>query len=181
MNKRLAAKVLPALLGTALFAAAGSAAAATTSTTVNVTASVNAVCNMQSSTAIAFGPIAAFTTSSTTATGNVTLQCNKGATVTLGVSNGNNFSASGSGLREMKSGTSDYIPYHIFQPTNATFSDCTGASTEWTSAISVSSLWATSGGPNTISLCGSVDPAPSGGYAVGASYLDVVTVTATYP
>ena len=34
--------------------------------------------------------------------------------------------ASGS-LRAMKSGTADYISYHIFQPTGATFSSCADA------------------------------------------------------
>ncbi|MFO1325706.1 MAG: spore coat protein U domain-containing protein [Burkholderiales bacterium] len=184
MNKRIATKLLPALAGAALVAAAGSAAAATTSTTVNVTATVNSVCNMQAaSTDIAFTTIPAFLGAPTApVAGNVTLTCNKGATVTLGVSNGNNFGLGQSGsLRAMKSGTSDYISYHVYQPTNATFTSCSGASTEWTSAISISSLWSANGGPNTISLCGVVDAAPAAGYAVGASYLDVVTVTATYP
>lgn len=183
MNKRIAAKVLPALLGAALVAAAGSAAAATTSTTVNVTAAVNSVCNMQAaSTAIAFGTIPAFVTTTTAATGSVTLTCNKGATVDLGVSNGNNFGLGPGGgtLRAMISG-SDYISYHVYQPTGATFSSCAGASTEWSSDLTISSLWSLTGGPKTISLCGVVDAAPVAGYAVGASYLDVVTVTATYP
>jgi spore coat protein U-like protein len=183
MNKRIAAKVLPIVLGVSLIAAAGSATAVTTTTTVNVTATVNSVCNMQAaSTAVAFGTIPAFTVSTTPATGNVTLTCNKGATVTLAVNNGNNY---GQGqpntLRAMKSGTSDYIAYHIYQPTDATFTTCSGASTEWTSALAISSLWSSNGGPNTISLCGVVDAAPATGYAVGTSYLDVVTVTATYP
>src|SRR5690606_2351176 len=131
MNKRIATKLLPALAGAALVAAAGSAAAATTSTTVNVTAAVNSVCNMQAaSTAIAFGTIPAFVATTTPATGNVTLTCNKGATVTLGVSNGNNFGSGQSAtLRAMASG-SDFISYHIYQPTNATFTSCAGASTE---------------------------------------------------
>jgi spore coat protein U-like protein len=183
MNKPIATKLLPTLLGAAMVAAAGSAAAATTSTTVNVTATVNSVCNMQAaSTAIAFGTIPAFVATTTPATGNVTLTCNKGATVTLGVGNGGNYGLGQSAsLRAMKSGTSDYISYHVYQPTDATFTSCTGASTEWTSALAISSLWSGSGGPNTISLCGVVDAAPAAGYAVGASYLDVVTVTATYP
>lgn len=182
MNKRIATKLLPALAGAALVAATGSAVAATTSTTVNVTATVNSVCNMQAaSTAIAFGTIPAFVATTTPATGSVTLTCNKGATVTLGVNNGNNFGLGQSGtLRAMVSG-SNYISYHVYQPTGGTFSSCSGASTEWTSDLTISSLWSSNGGPNTISLCGVVDAAPAAGYAVGASYLDVVTVTATYP
>jgi len=161
----------------------GVAHAATTATTVNVTATVNSVCVMQAaSTPVAFATIPAFLASTQSATGNVTLVCNKGATVTLAVGNGNNFGLGQSGtLRAMLSGTADYISYHIYQPTGGTFSSCAGASTEWTAALNVASLWSSSGGPNTISLCGVVDAAPASGYAVGASYLDVVTVTATYP
>jgi spore coat protein U-like protein len=172
-----------AALAAGLAFTSGAARAATTSTTVNVTATVNSVCNMQAaSTPIGFGTVPAFLATTQAATGNVTLTCNKGATVTLGVSNGNNFGLGQSGtLRAMLSGTTDYISYHVYQPTGATFSSCAGASTEWTAAISIASLWASTGGPNTISLCGVVDAAPAAGYAVGASYLDVVTVTATYP
>jgi spore coat protein U-like protein len=183
MNMRTIAKALPALVGAFLTASAGTSSAATTFTTVNVTAAVNSVCNMQAaSTPIAFGTIAAFVATTTLATGEVTLTCNKGATVTLAVNNGNNFGIGQSAtLRAMKSGTSDYISYHVYQPTGGTFGSCAGASTEWTSALNIASLWSSTGGPNTISLCGVVDAAPASGYAVGASYLDVVTVTATYP
>lgn len=183
MNQHFLNKSANVVVAAVMAAAAGLATAATTSTTVNVTAAVNSVCNMQAaSTAVAFGTIPAFLAVTQSAVGNVTLQCNRGATVTLAVNNGNNFGLGASGtLRAMLSGTADYISYHVYQPTGATFSSCAGATTEWTGALTVSSLWASAGGPNTISLCGAVDAAPIAGFAVGASYLDVVTVTATYP
>ena len=178
------ARTLALALGAATGLAIGSAQAGTATQNVNVTANVNSVCNASGTvTDIAFGTIPAFLASPQSATGTVTFTCNKGATVTLTVSNGSNFGLGVSGsLRAMKSGTSDYISYHVYQPTGATFSSCAGASTDWPGAgLSISSLWASNGGPNTINLCGAVDAAPATGYAIGASYADLVTVTATFP
>ena len=184
--------IKPSLLAAALLTlAAGSASAQSTQTTVNVTASVQATCNMQAGTTdVAFGPIPAFLAGPQAATGQVTLQCNRGATVSIDINNGSagNFGNGQSvGLRAMKSG-SEYISYHIYQPTGLSSSSagtCGTTGTEWGSgaggsALSVSSLYSASGGPRQINLCGVVDAAPTGGYAVGANYLDVVTVTATY-
>lgn len=175
-------KSLAAALALGTLSLGAAAHAGTTSTTVNVTASVASVCNMQAaSTDVAFGSIPAFLAATQTTNGSVTLTCNRGANVSLAVSNGNNSGLGQSAsLRAMKSGTSDYISYHVYQPTGSTFSSCSGASTEWTAGLSTSSLWASSGGPNTVLLCGAVDAAPPSGYAVGASYADVVQVTATY-
>lgn len=171
---------------------AGSAFAQSTQTTVNVTASVQSTCNMQAGTTdVAFGPIPAFLSGTQTATGQVTLQCNRGATVSIDINNGSagNFgSGQAAGLRAMKSGTSDYISYHIYQPTGLSASSagtCGVTGTEWGSGaggstLDVSTLYSTSGGPRQINLCGVVGAAPTGGYAVGTNYLDVVTVTATY-
>jgi spore coat protein U-like protein len=127
-----------------------------------------------------FGAMPAFTTG-VTQTGAVTFTCNKGATVKLTISNGSNFGLGQSAtLRAMKSG-SDYVSYHIYTPTGATFSSCAAASTDWPASpgLDVSSLWTSTGGPKTTNLCGAVDAAPAGGYAVG-SYSDLVTVTATF-
>jgi spore coat protein U-like protein len=170
------------VLAVAMVLAAGHAKAGTATQNVNVTATVNATCNASgAATDIAFGTIPAFLAAAQAATGSVQFTCNKGAAVTLTISNGNNNGLGQSAaLRAMKSGT-NYISYHIFQPTGATFSSCVGAATDWPAAgVSVSSLWAANGGPNTINLCGSVDPAPATGYAVGASYADLVVVTATF-
>ena len=164
---------------------ATAAHAGTATQNVNVTASVNSVCSASGSASdVLFGPIAAFLASPQTATGTVQFTCNKGATVTLTVSAGSNFGNGQSGtLRAMRSGaTTDYISYHVYSPTGATFSSCVGASTDWPGAgIGISSLWASNGGPNTINLCGAVDAAPATGYAVGVLYTDTVVVTATFP
>jgi len=184
MSKILNVKILALAMGVSMGLVAAGAKAGSVPQTVNVTAAVNGVCNASGSVSnVAFGAIPAFLAVAQAATGTVTYQCNKGTTVTLTVSNGSNFGLGATGtLRAMKSGTTDYISYHIFTPTGATFSSCAGASTDWPGAgVNVSSLWASSGGPNTINLCGSVDPAPATGYAVGASYSDTVTVTATFP
>ena len=184
MNDAKMIKTLGWAMGGALGLIASAAHAGTAIQTLNVSANVNSVCNASgTATDVAFGAIPAFLASPQSQSGTVTFQCNKGATVTLTVSNGSNFGLGATGtLRAMKSGTADYISYHVYQPTGATFSSCAGATTDWPAAgVSVSSLWATGGGANTIRLCGAVDAAPATGYAVGASYLDVVTVTATFP
>lgn len=180
------------LLAVAVIAlSAGPAFAQSTQTTVNVTASVQSTCNMQAGTTdVAFGPIPAFLSGTQTATGQVTLQCNRGATASIDINNGSagNFgSGQATGLRAMKSG-SDYISYHIYQPTGLSATSagtCGTTGTEWGSgaggsALDVSALYSVSGGPRQINLCGVVGAAPTGGYAVGTNYLDVVTVTATY-
>jgi spore coat protein U-like protein len=151
----------------AAVAASPAMAAGSVPQTVNVTANVQSTCNASGSvTDIAFGTIAAFLAAPTPpAVGNFSLQCNKGATVNVVISNGNNFSG---GMRNMKSG-SDLIPYHIYTPTAASnFVTCSGT-TDWPAAPGLN-----------ISLCGVVDAAPAGGYAVGASYSDTVTVTANF-
>lgn len=181
MNRKFAVKSLTLAIGVAVGMIAPAALAGSVPQTVNVTANVQATCNASGTvTDIAFGTISAFLASPTPpVVGAFALQCNKGATVNVVISNGNNFAG---GMRNMKSG-SDLIPYHIYTPTNATFSSCAGAGTDWPGApgLNVSSLWATNGGPNTISLCGVVDAAPvPGGYAVGANYADLVTVTANF-
>src|SRR4029434_5359489 len=107
----------------------------------------------------------------------------------IDISSGSNAGQGQSGtLRAMKSG-SDYISYHVYQPsglTSASAGTCGTSGTEWGtgvggSSLTATSLYASSGGTRSINLCGAVDAAPAGGYAVGTSYLDVVTVTATYP
>lgn len=168
-------------LGIALGITAIPVPAATTATTVNVTATVASVCNMTAaSTDVAFGTVPAFLATTQPATGSVTLTCNKGATVSIDVSNGNNFGLGQSGtLRAMKNAGTDYISYHVYQPTDAALTSCAGASTEWTTGISAAGAFSASGGPKAVSLCGVVDAAPGGGYSAGV-YSDVVTVTATY-
>ncbi len=182
-NRRTAIPALASALALTGFTLAGAAHAAD-STTVNVTATVNANCNMQAaSTPVAFGSFSAF--SGATATGQVTLQCNKGATVRVDINNGNNFGAGQDAtLRAMKSG-SDYISYHLYQPNLSSGGpgSC-GGTTAWGSGagagLSATSLYSASGGSNAINICGVVDTPGSSGYAVGTSYTDTVTVTAVY-
>ena len=159
----------------------GTAYAGTSTATVNVTANVISTCSATTSKVdVAFGAIPAFLAAPQSATGTVTFTCNKGATVGVTVDNGSNFGLGQSGtMRAMKSGTVDYISYHVYQPTGPAFNGCAGT-TEWTASLSMSTLWAATGGPKAINICGSVDAAPAVGYAVGASYADAVIVTATY-
>jgi spore coat protein U-like protein len=182
MNRILARKCAGSLIVTLAGLSFGTAHAGTTTPlNVNVTASVASTCQATATkTDVGFGAIAAFLAAPQTATGTVTFTCNKGATVGVTVSNGANYSLGQSAtLRAMKSGTADYISYHIYQPTGATFSACAGT-TEWTASLDISALWSATGGPKTVNLCGQVDAAPASGYATGASYADVVSVQATF-
>ena len=180
MNRTIALKRSVVAVAAVSGLAFGTAHAGTSTATVNVSANVISTCSATTSKVdVAFGAIPAFLAAPQAATGSVTFTCNKGATVGVTVSNGGNFGLGQSAtLRAMKSG-SDYISYHVYQPTGAAFNGCAGT-TEWTASLSMTTLWAVTGGAKTINVCGSVDAAPVAGYAVGASYADAVIVTATY-
>jgi len=156
-----------------------SAAQAADTANLSVLATVNANCNMQTSpSAVDFGTFNAF--AGATATGQVSVQCNKGANVRLDIDNGGNFASS---TRNMASGT-NLIPYSLFQPNISGGSPGTcGGSTAWGSGagsgLSVTSLYTASGGVRNINVCGSVAVPGAAGYAVG-SYSDTVVVTAVY-
>jgi spore coat protein U-like protein len=175
-DSRLAWLAAGALIaGASLWSGASRAA---DSTTVAVTATVNANCNMQAaSTPVAFSTFNAF--SGANATGQVTLQCNRGATVRVDIDNGGNFSG---GTRNMASGA-NLLPYSLFQPDISGGAPGTcGGTTAWgtvAAGLSATSLWTASGGPRAINICGVVPTPSSSGYAVG-SYTDTVTVTAVY-
>ena len=174
---------IAALVAAAACLAYGTAHAGTTTpSNFNVTANVDSTCQATATkTDVVFGPIPAFLAAAQTATGTVTFTCNMGAAVGVSVSNGaNNGLGQSPTLRAMKSGSSDYISYHIYQPfIFFGFVFCLG-STEWTSSLNITSLFAGSGGARTINLCGQVDAAPASGYATGAAYSDTVSVQATF-
>jgi Spore Coat Protein U domain len=174
--------VARAVAATAWLAAGTANAGTTTPQNVNVTASVASTCQATATkTDVGFGAIPAFLAAPQTATGTVTFTCNKGATVGVTVSNGaNNGLGQSATLRSMKSGAANYISYHIYQPfIFFGFVFCLG-STEWTTSLDISTLWANNGGAKTINLCGQVDAAPASGYATGPSYSDIVSVQATF-
>ena len=145
-------------------------------------ATVNSQCNLQASTlTMAFGTVDVLAASgSAIAQPILTVQCNKGAQVSVTANNGSN--ASGGTKRMKNEQRDDTLAYSILQPTGADFSACPatiGAGVELTStALDVKSLWATSGGPKDIKLSGRLE-----GPQVDASpgtYTDTVTVTVSY-
>lgn len=153
--------------------------AATDTATVNVSASVNSQCNVQTKTlAMGFGLVDVNVTGSVPAPVTLTVQCNKGAQPAITAGPG---AQAVGAQRRMTNGT-DTLDYSILQPTGATFTTCpttiaTGTSLDATS-LDVSSLWTASGGPKNITLCGRLET-PQVGASQGA-YADTVTVTVTY-
>jgi spore coat protein U-like protein len=109
----------------------------------------------------------------------LTVQCNKGAQVSVTANNGSNFSG---GKRMKNSANSDTLAYSILQPSGALFDSCPasiGNGVELAStALDVKSLWASGGGPKNITLCGRLE-GPQADASPG-SYSDTVTVTVTY-
>ena len=160
---------------------AAAQAGTTTPLAVNVTSRVVSTCQVSATkTDVAFGSIPAFLSGTVSAHGGIRLTCNKGATVNLSVDNGQSFALGQvSTLRAMKSGSANFMSYHVFRPTGATFIAC-GGTTNWTTPLNVSSLWSAAGGQHEVWLCGRVDAAPAAGYAAGATYADVVSVQATF-
>ena len=147
--------------------------------TITITATVNSQCNMAANQTAALGIVPGQITSTFTPTApTVSLTCNKGATVSLGVGNGANFS--GGSKRLASAAASDFINYNLTQPTIAIGSaSCPGAlpGTEWVGVISVSPLFQSTGGPKTIPICVSMPATQYPGTAT--DYQDVLSVTLT--
>lgn len=156
------------------------AQAASSTATVNVSASVNSQCNVQSATLdMAFGTVDVLATGSKAANQTLVVQCNKGATVGITADSGAN--ASGT-QKQMKNALNDVLAYSILQPTGGSFSTCAAtiaAGTELAAtSVDVSSLWASSGGPRNITLCGLLETPQTS--ATPGAYTDTVIVTVTY-
>lgn len=110
---------------------------------------------------------------------NITLTCNRSATVTVALNDGANGLA---GTKRMQRGaTGDFISYNITRPTiSGTTTSCPALpGTEWnaTNTLVASTMFSAAGGPVNLALCVSV---PSGQFNVGAgAYVDTVTATVT--
>lgn len=162
----------------AVAGATGGAHALTGTGTFNVRATISNSCTVTAAT-VAFGAVSPGVATTNTAS-NVTLTCNKGTTFTsLYLNNGAN--ATGTTKRMASGG--ERLTYRIDVPTGSTLGTCpTAGSTEWRngvgpSATTLNSLFATTGGAKSIRLCASI---PAGQYPAAGSYLDTVTITATY-
>ena len=181
-KSRIVLSSLAVALAGAMSAVPTAVQAGTAAATVNASATVNSQCNVQTSTlTMAFGEVDVLAENgSASAPAKLTVQCNKGAQVSVKADNGGNFAA---GRKRLKNnGNSDTLAYSILQPTGAQFNTCPAsinAGVELTStALDVKSLWTSSGGPKDITLCGRLET-PQVDASPGA-YSDTVTVTITY-
>ena len=154
---------------------------------INVSATVNASCNITApaggaAITMAFGIVDVIAAGGVNSQPTFTLQCNKGAAPVVSLNNGLN--ASGTQKR-MTDGT-DFLSYSILVPSGVTTvssGTCPAtiaAGTEWnaTGTLSVSGLYSASGGAHPIILCGRVETPQA---SVGAgSYADTVLLTVTF-
>jgi len=156
---------------------AAAPAFAQSSGAVPVTAVVNAQCAVVSTSQVNFGALNVLgdTGSPTNAQGSVTIRCNKGAAAAITAS-----SAGGSGETKRMLNGSDALVYNILRPTGDSLDACPpSAGTELgTTPFSIAGLWASAGGPQTIPICGRIDPAQPG--VAAGTYSDTVMVTVTY-
>ena len=147
---------------------------------ITVTANVASACSFGSALVTLDGVgIAAGTFVTNTGT-NVNLTCNRGATVTVALSNGAN--ASGTQKRLRAGVTTNYINYNLSRPNplvDGGPNTCPGLpGTEWNAANTVvaTSLFTTTGGPKPIPICISV---PAAQFPAAGTYTDTVTATLT--
>lgn len=139
--------------------------------TLNVSATVASVCQLSAPGNIAFGTVQSGATAN--AQGSVTVTCNKGAVVS-----GTTTSANASGTQKrMLLGTSDYLDYQVWQPDLAALGACAATQTDWTGALTMTSLWSGTGGPRVIPICARTTP--GSGNAAGP-YTDTLTVSITF-
>ena len=145
--------------------------------TITINATVNSQCNIGNAT-VTLGALNLNVQTNNTGT-NIQLTCNRGATVSVALNDGLNFSAS---KRLRRAATTDYLNYNVTVPTIAgTTTSCPGAlpGTEWnaTNTLVATSMYAATGGQRDLALCVSV---PSGQFNIGAgTYTDTVTATLT--
>jgi spore coat protein U-like protein len=140
-------------------------------TTLNVSATVASICQLSAPGNIAFGSVQAGATAN--GTGSVTVTCNRGATVSATTTSAN---ATGTQKRMLLSGT-DYLDYRVWQPDLTNLGACAATQTDWTAALTMSSLWTASGGPRVIPICATTTPTntnPAG------TYNDVLTVSVSF-
>jgi spore coat protein U-like protein len=122
---------------------------------VNVQVQVNGTCSVSTPVDANFGAQSPTGVTNLTATGSVTLTCNRNAAPLVAVGNGNNFS----GTRRMSDGT-NFVGYAIKQPTisGTNFTSCPafgggiafGAGAD---RLNATAAFTASGGPRTVNLC----------------------------
>jgi spore coat protein U-like protein len=138
-----------------------------------VTATLANFCTISAAN-VAFGPVNAGAAAANTSA-NISLTCNKGATVTVALNNG----ANAAGTQKRMTNGTDTLNYLIDVPTGLATCPAAGAGPEWnaTNTFSATSAFGTTGGLKQINICASI---PAGQYPSAGSYTDTVQATATY-
>jgi spore coat protein U-like protein len=144
---------------------------------LNVTATVNASCDITSTTNIAFGVYDPADTNFTTpldGTGSVTIRCVRGTVVDVALDQGQNSgtgSTCASPLRQMSNGGDERLGYQVYQNAART--------TGWGCDASNDQSY-TAGNPNTPTTLTTYGRIPAGQDVTAGSYTDTVVVTATF-
>jgi ABC-type proline/glycine betaine transport system permease subunit len=172
-NRVFAAAVLLAGIPLGAFAQA--------SQNVQVQVQVQGNCTVTAPSNASFGLQGPVASTTLTATGQVTLTCNRGAVPLLAVNNGNNFTTT---RRMANGGATAFVDYAVKQPTisgtnNYTVCPAFGAGTVWTAAstLNASAAFAASGGPRTVSVCFETTIDEN---TVIATYTDTVAVSFSF-
>lgn len=172
MNKKLRLIATGAFLTAGLPFGAQAQVTSPQTTTLNVSATVASICQLSAPGTLAFGSVQAGTPAN--ASGNVTVTCNRGATVSATTTSAN---ASGTQKRMRLGASSDYLDYQVWQPDLAALGGCAATQTDWTASLAISSLWSASGGPQVIPVCATTTPT---GANPAGTYNDVLTVSVSF-
>ena len=167
MRKKIATRLLPVFAAAAVLSAGKGdtpALAATDTATLTVTASVAAVCNVQSAT-LAFGAYdpAAADLDATTA---IDLTCTPGTTYDIGLDGGGSANVL---ARQMANGGAT-LDYSMYQDASRT--------TNWGDTVGTDTVSGTGGGGvQTHTVYGRI---PTGQFVATGAYSDTVTITVTF-
>lgn len=178
---KLSASALAAAIAIAVPVAGN---AQTANTNVNVSARVQGQCQFLSTGhTMGFGTVNVLADAGyETANVDLRIQCNRGMKVSLSAGDGNY--AAGTQKRMVHSiDNTQFLAYTIKAPTGAAFDTCsapgTGTSLDSSGTkVTLDSLWVSTGGPNTVRLCGEMSANQK--TAIAGDYSDVVAVTLTY-
>lgn len=172
-STRSTRSTLAAAVLVAVCALSGTAYAATATSSMPVSASVTATCTIDASGGVAFGaydPVVTNATTDLTNSGTISTTCTNGSSATITLDQGANAetaSTASAPLRQMLSGTTDFLKYDLYTDS--------GLTTAWGSTgVTVTGT----GAAVTSTVYGSV---PAGqNVAAGSSYADTVVATVTF-
>lgn len=137
---------------------------------MTVRANVISQCQFQSVADMDFGDVDALAGVTTPVTANVRIQCNRGATANL----------TSSSAESMTGPAGSALAYTFAIGGGAAFDNCgtgTASLKSGSAAVGLTGLWAASGGPRDLTLCGTI-PAGQANAQTGA-HSEVVVLTVT--